>query len=169
LFYKYNISKSSWSKLSSLNHDFKQVPILLDFNQEYIYVFDNLKNFFYYDISGDCWTTCKPTYKDAFNLNQRNILPFMDNNNVLIIGGHSDTERVCDLYFLKDSECIVSKKSEFILNSGKSKLGNGYCVVGSFDYIIECDEENEKIIVHRMKGDNKFKWDMLPLGVNTNI
>ena len=162
--YKYNIKENAWIKIQNSPYEFIEKPFLVNFENEFIYALEDLKHFFYYDISSDRWTVCNPTYKDAFNLNLVNFLSIYLDGNLLLLGGRYKTENGDfisnkDIYHIKDIGSLITKKGEFKIISTSSSIEYGY-VIGHH-YLLEYDELEDRAKVYKTKDLSSLKWDNL--------
>jgi hypothetical protein len=164
IFEKFNIHQNTWAKLQSCPHEFKAKPNLLNFDDEYLYIFENLINFFYYHIKNDKWTHCKPKYKGSYHLELENFTTLFYNSNVIILGGVNDGvlenyEKSINenIYHLKDGESLISKKGEFAVNDLSCKLDHGFML--DVNYLLEYSEEKKLVKVYMAKDKEIYKWN----------
>jgi uncharacterized protein YktA (UPF0223 family) len=159
---EYNYSKNRWRALHNCPVTFTTSnPKIVRFDSDYIYVFDTLRNFAYYHIIDDEWVLCKPCYRDSYNLNLENfILAPIPSSAVLILGGYykdSDGNKIAngDIFYLKDSECIMSIRGKFNQIDSNSLLSYGY--YNSNHFILEYNEGVKKI--HKTSNLILLKWE----------
>jgi hypothetical protein len=161
---KYNFKEDNWIKLKQCPIEFKNKPNLLNFEDEYLYAFDDLINFAYYLIKDDTWTHCKPTYKNSYHLNLRNFVSIYHKSNVLILGGYNnhqiESEINKKIYFLKDTNSMISHvNEEFKIIDTSSLLDVGYMI--SIHYLLEYSQKSELIKIHKSENLSTYKWTTL--------
>lgn len=163
-FEKLNLSNNTWTRLTNCPHDLKNKPILLNFEDNYIYIFDDLSHFLYYEIKHDKWIICKPTYRGSYHLQLRHFTPMVHNSNTIIMGGvnqlsEKDAEVNSNIYFLKDVGSLISVKGEFKMTDTSSKLDHGFVVDNH--YIIEYSEDKHLLNIYNTKDIASYKWNFL--------
>jgi hypothetical protein len=174
-FERLNLLDGTWARLSPSPHEFKNTPTLLNFEDEYIYVFDDLSHFFYYELKTDKWTTCKPSYRGSYNLSLKNFTTICYNSNVLVLGGvnqldtlkNTNEEKVeglsnisvnDNLYYLKDIGSLLSVKGHFSVTDTSSKIDYGFMLDNH--YLLEYNENSGKILVYNVKELGSYKWNL---------
>lgn len=173
-FERLNLSDGTWVRLSPSPHEFKKTPILLNFEDEYIYIFEDLSHFFYYELKTDKWTTCKPCYRGSYNLALDNFTTICYNSNVIILGGlnlleikSTNDEKIDTLsnvslnnniYYVKDIGCLLSVKGHFSITDEYSKLDCGFMLDNH--YLLEFNENTGKILVYNSKELASYRWNL---------